>query len=103
MIFVDTNVFMCAVGRERPLRDEARAVFGDPSLAPSPVTSAEVLPEYLVARHPGLGARDRPHLACMKRRHVSRPPDARPRACGRVGSSLSTRSALTCRARLLSG
>ncbi len=29
MIFVDTNVFMHAVGREHPLRDEARAVFRD--------------------------------------------------------------------------
>ena len=29
MIFVDTNVLRHAVGREHPLRDEARAVFRD--------------------------------------------------------------------------
>lgn len=108
MIFVDTNVFMYAVGREHPLRDEARAVFLDPSTAGSLATSAEVLQELmhaylpvgrmdtldaalelarartaaiwtveaedvelarsLVVRHPGLGARDLLHLACMMRR-----------------------------------
>jgi len=108
VIFVDTNVFMYAVGREHPLRDEARAVFLDPSTAGSLATSAEVLQELmhaylpvgrmdtldaalelarartaaiwtveaedvelarsLVVRHPGLGARDLLHLACMMRR-----------------------------------
>ncbi|MDP2959674.1 MAG: type II toxin-antitoxin system VapC family toxin [Longimicrobiales bacterium] len=108
MIFVDTNVFMYAVGREHPLRDEARAVFSDPRSGPSLVTSAEVLQELmhaylpvgrletldaalelargrvttiwaveaedvelargLAVKHPGLGARDLLHLACMMRR-----------------------------------
>jgi len=109
VIFVDTNVFMYAVGREHPLREEARAVFTDPAaVAPVLVTSAEVLQELLHAylpvgrmetldaalelararcaaiwtveaddvqmarslsvRHPGLGARDLLHLACMMRR-----------------------------------
>lgn len=108
MIFVDTNVFMYAVGREHPLRDEARAVFRDPGSGPPLVTSAEVLQELmhaylpvgrlesldaalelargrtaaiwtveaedvglargLAVKHPGLGARDLLHLACMTRR-----------------------------------
>ncbi len=44
MIFVDTNVIMYAVGREHPLRAEARAFF-EKSLAANEalVTSAEVL------------------------------------------------------------
>lgn len=112
MIFVDTNVFMYAVGREHPLRDEARAVFFDHLESGEPlVTSAEVLQELLhaylpvgrmdtldaamelararmseiwpveaedvdlargmVLRHPGLGARDLLHLACITRRRVS--------------------------------
>ena len=50
MIFVDTNVLMYAVGREHPLRTEARAFFED-SLASNEVlvTSAEVLQELLHA------------------------------------------------------
>lgn len=53
MIFVDTNVFMYAVGREHPLRDEARGFFRrtlerDEAL----VTSAEVLQELLHAYLP---------------------------------------------------
>lgn len=111
MIFVDTNVFMYAVGREHPLREEARAVFTDPAAATPLVTSAVVLQELmhaylpvgrtetldaaldlarsrmatiwameaedvelarcLAVRHPGLGARDLLHLACMMRRGAS--------------------------------
>ena len=53
MIFVDTNVFMYAVGRPHPLRREARAFFeeaieGHLML----VTSAEVLQELLHAYLP---------------------------------------------------
>lgn len=110
MIFVDTNVFMYAVGREHPLREEARAVFADPA-APPLVTSSEVMQELMHAylpvgrretldaalqlvrgrmatiwsveaddvelarglsvRHPGLGARELLHLACMLRRRAS--------------------------------
>jgi predicted nucleic acid-binding protein len=48
VIFVDTNVFMYAVGRPHPHRDDARA-FIESSLARevSLVTSAEVLQEML--------------------------------------------------------
>jgi predicted nucleic acid-binding protein len=112
VIFVDTNVFMYAVGREHPLRDRARRFFlqlvnhKEPS-----ATSAEVMQELLhaylpvgrletldaalllvessvaeiwpieaedvrtarllVARHPGLGARDLIHLACCRRRNAT--------------------------------
>ena len=113
MIFVDTNVFMYAVGREHPLREEARRFFADSAGESSAlVTSAEVLQELLhaylpvgristlgaafdlvdgcvvdvwdveaqdvrVARdlsdvHAGLGARDLIHVACCKRREISR-------------------------------
>jgi uncharacterized protein len=113
VIFVDTNVFMYAVGREHPLRSEARAFFLDAVESEVPLsTSSEVLQEllhaylpvgrlatldaalelatsrtqqvwalerddvltarHLVARHPGLGARDLLHLACCTRRGVSR-------------------------------
>jgi predicted nucleic acid-binding protein len=53
MIFVDTNVFMYAVGREHPLRAEAREVFLE-GLATDEVlvTSAEVLQELLHAYLP---------------------------------------------------
>ncbi len=53
MIFVDTNVFMYAVGRPHPLQAEARLFF-DQSLAASRklVTSAEVLQELLHAYLP---------------------------------------------------
>ena len=53
MIFVDTNVFMYAVGREHPLRERARRFFmqlvgsGEPS-----VTSAEVMQELVHAYLP---------------------------------------------------
>jgi len=51
--FVDTNVFMYAVGGEHPLRSEARAFF-ETSLreGASLVTSAEVLQELLHAYLP---------------------------------------------------
>lgn len=53
MIFVDTNVIMYAVGREHPLREEARSFFErslerEVALA----TSAEVLQELLHAYLP---------------------------------------------------
>ncbi len=113
MVFVDTNVFMYAVGREHPLRDEARRFFIEAADASSPLaTSSEVLQELLhaylpvdrldtldaalrlatsrvgtvlsleaddvvmartlVAKHPGLTARDLVHLACCLRRGIER-------------------------------
>ncbi len=62
MIFVDTNVFMYAVGGEHPLRREARSFFEDTLERRVPlVTSAEVLQELLhaylpVGRHETLDA-----------------------------------------------
>ena len=48
MIFVDTNVFVYAVGRPHPLRDEARAFFESTLHAGEPlVTSVEVLQELM--------------------------------------------------------
>ena len=44
MMFVDANVFMYAVGRPHPLREEARQFFLDHP-ANTLVTSAEVLQE----------------------------------------------------------
>ncbi|MEJ2501866.1 MAG: type II toxin-antitoxin system VapC family toxin [Gemmatimonadota bacterium] len=53
MIFVDTNVFMYAVGREHPLREEAQAFFlGHVDSGEGLVTSAEVLQELLHAYLP---------------------------------------------------
>jgi hypothetical protein len=53
LIFVDTNVFMYAVGRQHPLQAEARLFF-DESLATQwrLVTSSEVLQELLHAYLP---------------------------------------------------
>ena len=46
MIFVDTNVFMYAVGRPHPLRSTAREFFADCIRSRTPLcTSAEVLQE----------------------------------------------------------
>tara|TARA_Y100001933_G_scaffold207716_1_gene211031 strand:+ start:164 stop:553 length:390 start_codon:yes stop_codon:yes gene_type:complete len=49
LIFVDTNVFMYAVGRDHPLKAQARAVFEQAIAEPGKplVTSAEVLQELL--------------------------------------------------------
>lgn len=53
MIFVDTNVFMYAVGRPHPLRDEARGFFRNAlKKGPPLATSAEVLQELLHAYLP---------------------------------------------------
>ncbi len=53
MIFVDTNVFMYAVGGEHPLRREARSFFEDTLRRRVPLaTSAEVLQEFLHAYLP---------------------------------------------------
>lgn len=53
MIFVDTNVFMYAVGRSHPLRPEARLFFGESLVTQQKlVTSAEVLQELLHAYLP---------------------------------------------------
>lgn len=53
MIFVDTNVFMYAVGRPHPLRDTARGFFTDCTRNHTPLcTSAEVLQELLHAYLP---------------------------------------------------
>jgi uncharacterized protein len=53
VIFVDTNVFMYAVGREHPLREPARAFFVERLEAGDVlVTSAEVLQELLHAYLP---------------------------------------------------
>lgn len=62
MTFVDTNVFMYAVGGEHPLRNEARSrLFGAVERGTPLVTSAEVLQELLhaylaVGRHATLDA-----------------------------------------------
>lgn len=48
MIFVDTNTFVYAVGREHPRRERAQAFFVDASSDQIPLyTSAEVLQELL--------------------------------------------------------
>jgi hypothetical protein len=53
VIFVDTNVFMYAVGGEHPLRREARSFFEDTLRRRVPLaTSAEVLQEFLHAYLP---------------------------------------------------
>lgn len=53
MIFVDTNVYMYAVGHPHPLRDEARRFFRETAAGNTPtVTSAEVLQELLHAYLP---------------------------------------------------
>lgn len=53
MIFVDTNVFMYAVGGEHPLREEARRRLFEAVERRTPlVTSAEVLQEMLHAYLP---------------------------------------------------
>lgn len=53
MIFVDTNVFMYAVGRTHPLRDEAQLFFEDAAERPTPLaTSAGVLQELAHAYLP---------------------------------------------------
>lgn len=53
MIFVDTNVFMYAVGREHPLRGSARSFFLEQLAAGEGlVTSTEVLQELLHAYLP---------------------------------------------------
>lgn len=53
MIFVDTNVFMYAVGRPHPLRDPAQEFFENALEAEERlVTSAEVLQELLHAYLP---------------------------------------------------
>ena len=53
MIFVDTNVFMYAVGGEHPLRVEAQAFFVEHVESTTPlVTSSEVLQELLHAYLP---------------------------------------------------
>jgi predicted nucleic acid-binding protein len=113
VIFVDTNVFMYAVGRSHPLRAEARAqLLAAVEDGAGLVTSAEVLQELLhaylgvgrqatldaaltlvagcvdevwpvdaedvhLARaldgdHPGFAARDLVHLACCRRRGVTK-------------------------------
>ncbi|MGH9324670.1 MAG: type II toxin-antitoxin system VapC family toxin [Vicinamibacteria bacterium] len=113
MIFVDTNVFMYAVGRDHPLKAPARDFFEQRLVDGMPlVTSAEVLQELLhaylpvgrleildaalflaeermsqiwsvdpddvrtarvlVPAHRGLKPRDLLHLACCRRRDVSR-------------------------------
>lgn len=53
MIFIDTNVFMYAVGRPHPLRDPAREFFVASNLNRTPLfTSAEVLQEMVHAYLP---------------------------------------------------
>jgi uncharacterized protein len=53
VIFIDTNVFMYAVGREHPLRSEARTFFLDSVESGVPLaTSSEVLQELLHAYVP---------------------------------------------------
>ena len=53
MIFVDTNVFMYAVGKQHPLRSRAREFFAESTLSSEPLcTSAEVLQELQQAYLP---------------------------------------------------
>ena len=53
MIFVDTNLFMFAVGRSHPLRDPARDFFVEANRNGTPLcTSAEVLQELVHAYLP---------------------------------------------------
>ena len=57
MIFIDTNVFMYAVGRSHPRRSDAQSFFDESSRSRRPlVTSAEVVQElmhvYLRMRRP---------------------------------------------------
>lgn len=53
MTFIDTNVYMYAVGRAHPLRDAARAFFAQAARARLPLcTSAEVLQELMHAYIP---------------------------------------------------
>lgn len=53
MIFVDTNLFMYAVGRSHPLRDPARDFFVEANRNGTPLcTSAEVLQELVHAYLP---------------------------------------------------
>ena len=53
MIFIDSNVFIYAVGRPHPLRAEARNFFvASRERSKKPVTSAEVLQELLHAYLP---------------------------------------------------
>ena len=53
MIFVDTNVFMYAVGRDHPLRRPAREFFeASLEVGDRLVTSAEVLQELMHAYLP---------------------------------------------------
>jgi hypothetical protein len=53
MIFVDTNLFMYAVGRDHPLREQARVFFLDEVESGAPlVTSSAVLQELLHAYLP---------------------------------------------------
>ena len=53
MIFVDTNVFMYAVGRRHPLRDAAREFFAECVRNETPLcTSAEVVQELMHAYLP---------------------------------------------------
>ena len=53
MIFVDTNVFMYAVGRPHPLRNPAREFFAECTRSRTPLcTSAEVLQELAHAYLP---------------------------------------------------
>ena len=113
MTFVDTNVFMYAVGLSHPLKDPSRKFFSDCfEQDVLLVTSVEVLQELLhaylpvnrlstleaafilvestiheiwtlesedvqfartlIPRYAGLGARDLLHVACCKRREVTR-------------------------------
>ena len=53
MIFVDTNVFMYAVGRSHPLREPAQQFFVEASRNSTPLcTSAEVMQELVHAYLP---------------------------------------------------
>lgn len=82
MIFVDTNVFMYAVGRPHPLRESPAP--SSPSTSRGerccartgviwPVEPEDVeLARSLVSSEPGLRARDLLHLACCRRRGVER-------------------------------
>jgi hypothetical protein len=79
VIFVDTNVFMYAVGRAHPLKEDARAFFIDHlSSGEVLVSSAEVLQELLHAYLPvsRLGTLDDALLLARSRMGTIWPVDA---------------------------
>ena len=74
MIFVDSNVFMYAVGRPHALRTPAQSFFVEANRSGSPLCTSEeadvALARRLHEQYPALQARDLCHLAGCRRRGV---------------------------------